>query len=346
MKHAAIISFTLLALWGCKHEEPVKKQTERPLQTMTVAAQTIQGGLEATGTVQPDQEGGAKILTPLAGAVAQIFVRIGDCVHKGTPLAEIRSPEISDTYSGYLSAQAQLKQAERAYTMNKKLFEIGAVTNNDLTNSEANYEQSKALVDGLRKKLDINGAASADGLHGRLVVRAPISGTVVDIQAHLGDRFDTATPLMTIANPNHSMVVANIFDTDAAKIGKGKPVAFTTDVFPGTTFKGVVSYVSDVEDADSKTIKTYIRLVEGQPMLKQNMFLKLKILDGEKRVPVIAKSAMIYKEGKFYVQLKNSTGFQLQEIKPLMDVSDKLTAVDGIHEGAVIACSAIDLEQP
>ena len=346
MKRIIVLSISMLALLGCEKKDPPKTEAKRELKTFKVSVQKVPSFIEATGTVQPDLDGGAKILTPLAGAVEKILVKVGDGVRKGTPLALVRSSDVSDAHAGYLSAQAQLKQAERGYELNKKLFEIGAVTKNDLLTSEANYDQSRALAEGFKRKLDIYGSSDGSGGQGHLIIRAPIAGNVVEIQAHIGDRFDTSTPLMSVADHNRSLLVANIYDTDVAKVRKGSPVTFTTDVFPGVTFKGTVSYVSDVEDADSKTIKTYIHLADTTAMLKQNMFLKIRILNGERLLPVIAKSAMIYKEGKFYVQLKNSTGFELREIKPLHDISEKYSAVEGVKEGDLIASSAIDLEQP
>jgi cobalt-zinc-cadmium efflux system membrane fusion protein len=334
-----------LALAGCEKNEPPKVEAKVELKTFKVSAQKVQAFVDATGTVQPDLDGAAKILTPLAGSVEKILVRIGDGVKQGTPLALMRSSDVSDAYAGHLSALAQQKQAERSYDLNKKLFEIGAVTKNDLLTSEANYEQSKAVVEGLKKKLDIYGSSRGGG-QGNLTIRSPIAGNVVDVQAHVGDRFDMSTPLMIVANPNRSLIVANIYDTDVAKVHNGSMVTFTTDVFPGTTFKGAISYVSDIEDPDSKTIKTYIRLIGRTTMLKQNMFLKIRIFDGERLLPVIAKSAMIYKEGKFYVQLKTPSGFEQREIKPLRDISEKYSAVEGLKDGDLIANSAMDKEQP
>ena len=340
-----IVLIAIIALAGCEKKEPPKPEAKVELKTFKVSAQKVQAFIDATGTVQPDLDGAAKILTPLAGSIEKILVRVGDGVKQGTPLAQLRSSDVSDAYAGHLSALAQLKQAERSYELNKKLFEIGAVTKNDLLTSEANYEQSKAVVEGLKKKLDIYGSSNGGG-QGHLTIRSPIAGNVVDIQAHLGDRFDTSTPLMVVANPNRSMIVANIYDTDVAKVHNGSSVSFTTDVFPDVTFKGRISYVSDVEDPDSKTIKTYIRLADNSARLKQNMFLKIRILGGERLLPVIAKSAMIYKEGKFYVQLKTPSGFEQREVKPIRDISDKYSAVEGVKDGDLIAISAMDKEQP
>lgn len=346
MRITPLCLIAIILLAGCDKKDPLPHEQKKVPQTYQVKVQKVEAFIEATGTVQPDLDGGAKVLSPLAGVVEKIYVRVGDNVRKGTPLVSVRSSDVSDTHAGLIANQAQLKQAERSYNLNKQLFEIGAVTKNDLLNSEASYEQAKAVVNGLQKKLDIYGADSADGHRGSFVIRAPINGRVADIQAHLGDRFDTATPLMNVVDPSRIIVVANLYDTDLAKVDKGKEVSFTTDVYPGVTFKGTISYVSDMEDPDSKTVKTYIKPLSGAGRFKQNMFLKIRILGGQKSLPVVAKNSVIYKEGKFYAQVKRSDSFTLKEVIPIRDVSDKLMAVEGLAEGDIIAGSAIDLEQP
>ena len=345
MKKTAILILMLILFNGCGSKAPAREDNTTKLATCRVEIRNVQTFVEATGTVQLDLQGGAKIVSPLAGTVEKIFVKIGDSVKRGAPLASIRSSDVSDAHSSYLSAQAQLKQAERSYELNRKLFEIGAVTKNDLLTSESNYEQSKALAEGLKKKLEIYGSSSTGEMGDALVLRAPISGKVVDVQAHIGDRFDNSTAVMTVADPSKSVVVANIYDTDAGKISHGQKVDFTSDIFPGERFQGLITYVSDVEDADSKTIKTYIKPLSGMKMLKPNMFMKIKILEKEKSLPVIPKSSMIYRDGKFYVQVVKNDQFELQEIKPVRDISEKLIAVNGLSEGDNIACSAIDMEK-
>ncbi|MBF0564568.1 MAG: efflux RND transporter periplasmic adaptor subunit [Nitrospirae bacterium] len=335
---------------GCEKKVPPKVEEAPRITTYKVASKLVRSYVEATGTIQADTIGGAKILSPLPGSVETIFVKNGDTVSKGKPLLAIRSTDVSDTYSAYLSSSSQLRQTERAYRLNKELLSVGAITKNDFLNSESTYEQAKALSEGLKRKLAAYGASSSASslkdFQDRLVIKAPVDGRVADILAHIGDRFDTSTPLMTIANPDRIMVVANIYDTDIPRIKKDKEVSFSTDVFPSKTFMGVISNISDVEDVDTKTIKTYIKITGEKGVFKQNMFLKIKILDGEITVPEIPKTAMIYKDGKFYVNLKRGNAFALKEIKPVRDVSEKIMAVEGLNEGDEVAYSAIDLEKP
>ena len=346
MVRVTMLFLALVIVAGCNSAESTKKELREELRTYRVTSQKIQSSIDATGTVQPDLEGGAKILAPVQGLVTEVFVKAGDRVNKGDKLVTLRSSDATDTYSSYLGAMAQLKQAERTYDLNMQLFEVGAVTKNDLLNSESNYEQMKSLVDGLKKKLDIYGAVSPTGLQDQAVLKAPINGQIADIQAHIGDRFDTSTPLMTIANAHKIVIVANVYDTDMPNIRKGSEVTFSTDIFPDRIFQGVISGVSDIEDVDSKTVKVFIKLLADTDLLKQNMFLKINFRHQDESLPTIPKTAIIYKEGKFYVRMKKSEQYELSEVKPVRDVSEGMIAVMGLKENDEIVYSAIDMEKP
>ena len=346
----AISLVLLLLLFGCpgtsdSPEKEKAREPERRAQVYRVTLQDVPSYLEATGSIQPDIQGMAKIMTPLPGLVESIYVKVGDRVRKGDALVAVRSADVSDTYSSYLANLSQLRQAERGYGLNKQLFEAGAVTKNDLLASEANYEQAKALSQALNRKLEIYGVNSESGFSDKVTIKAPMDGAVVEIQGHVGDRMDTTNPILTIADPTKVMVVANIYDSDIGSIQKGKEVHFYTDVFENVQFKGAVIYISDTSDADTKTVKTYIRILSDQKLFKQNMFLRIKILNAKKRLPVVPKTALLYKDGKFEVYVKEGEGVRLKEIKPAIEVSEKMIAVDGLKEGDEIILSAIDREK-
>ncbi|MDD5167626.1 MAG: efflux RND transporter periplasmic adaptor subunit [Syntrophales bacterium] len=349
MKKRIAVSLLLMLFIpaGCSNtDNQPKKDVKLTPHIYKASILKVQGFIEATGTIQADLEGGAKIVAPVPGVVDKIFVKFGESVKAGAQLLSIRSTDVNDTYMSYQSSLSQLKQTERLYGLNKKLFEVGAVTKNDLLASEAGYEQAKAATQGLKNKLEIYGALSSKGFQDKLIIKAPISGYVADLQAHIGDRFDASSAMMIIANPNKVIVVANIYDTDIPKIHKGQEVSFYTDVFPDTLFKGSITYINDVEDMDSKTVKTYIAIADHKNYFKQNMFLKIKIFDKERFLSVIPKTALIYKNGFFYVNVKNKEQIELKEVKPIRDTSEKLMAVDGLKEGEEIVYSAIELEKP
>jgi membrane fusion protein, heavy metal efflux system len=354
---SCIVILAAAVLVGCQRSgQNAVKDEKRELKTYKVSTQEVITYIEATGSVQPDLEGTSRILPFLAGTVSRIFVRAGDRVQKGDPLLSITSPEVTDTYSAYLSALTQLKQAERIYNLNKELFEVGAVTKNDLLNSESNQKQLTAVVDGLKGKLSIYGfspdekvSVPRQAFHDVVTIKSPMSGYIADIQTHVGDRVDPATPLMTVADPKNVIIVANVYDTDIQKVRKGRNVSFIVDAVPDLTFKGIVTYVSDVSDTESKTVKTFIKILDRKDLFKQNMFLKMKIEEQKRLLPLIPQSAMVYREGKFYIYCPvnmKERQCELREIKPVREVSNKMMAVEGVKEGEEIVLSAIELEKP
>ncbi|MCX5812234.1 MAG: efflux RND transporter periplasmic adaptor subunit [Proteobacteria bacterium] len=359
MMRRIIPSFIVLMLifmgLSCnKSPQANTKEKRQDVKTLKVACMEVQTFIEATGSVQPDLTGSSRLASPLTGTVGQIFIKVGDRVKKGDPLLLIKSPEATDTYSSYLSTVIQLNQAERIYSLNKQLFEIGAITKNDLLNSESSFKQIKAVSDGIKRKLQLFGCHIEDNIaevkqtcSDAVTVRAPIDGYVADIPIHVGDRVDTSTPLMTIADPQNIVIVANIYDTDIPKIKKGNTVQFSTDTFHDLSFSGVVTYISDISDTESKTVKTFIKINDRKDIFKQNMFLKIKIQQKKISLPVISQSAMIYKEGKFYVYIPNkNNSYDLKDIRPVREMPDKTVAIEGLNEGDTIVISAIELEKP
>ena len=338
---------TLVILSGCvgTPESKERLESDKKPKTYNVTFQEVSSYLEATGSIQPDIQGTAKIMTPLPGLIENIYAKVGDRVKKGDPLVAVRSADVSDTYSNYLSNLSQVRQAERVYNLNKQLFEVGAVTKNDLMTSEANYEQVKALSQALKRKLEIYGVNSESGFSDNVTIKSPMDGAVVEIQGHMGDRMDTTNPILTIADPTRVMVVANIYDSDIGSIQKGKEVQFYTDIFENVQFKGVVTYISDASDLDTKTVKTYIRILSGEHLFKQNMFLRIKIMNANRKLPVVPKTALLYKDGKFEVYMKVGEEYKPKEIKPAIEVSEKMIAVEGLKEGDEIILSAIEREK-
>ncbi|MEP9411970.1 MAG: efflux RND transporter periplasmic adaptor subunit [Candidatus Brocadia sp.] len=345
-----IASVLTLLPWSasCGRMVEAKKNEEHiDVKTCKVISQEIQTFIEAVGSIQGDIEGMANIVSPLDGIVDRIFVRVGDRVRKGESLIAIRSSNASDIYANYLTIQSQLRLAERSYNLSKELNQFGAITKNDLINTEANYEQLKAVEEGFRKKLEICGIdfINKSSYQDRLILKTPIDGVVANVQTHIGERVDTATFLMTVADPNKVLVIADVYDTDMKKIRNGSEVVFFTDIFPDREFKGIVTYVSDIVSTASKTVKTYIQVLNSENLFKINMFLKIKIADGKMPCQVIPKSSLLYKNGKFHAYVKGDGEYRLKEIRPIREVSEKLMAVEGLAGIDEIVLAAIDMEK-
>jgi cobalt-zinc-cadmium efflux system membrane fusion protein len=346
---ACSVALLALAMAGCKDasSQEVKEVKGKPPVSEKAQLVPIQTSLVSTGHAQADIRGLAKVVSPLGGVVEQIMVGVGAPVKRGEPLAVINSADISDLYSSYLSNQAQLYQTERLYALNKELFEKGIVTRSDFLAAEGNLRQIQATLKGQEAKMRQYGVTPGEAFVNTFTILAPIDGVLAELYAHLGDRIDTTNPIALVANPQEMLVVADLHDVDLPFVGpKGSEVQFSTDLASDKVWTGRILYVGDVQDPDTKTIKVYIKVKEDGVRFRQNMFFKIKILGETKMFPSVPKSALVYRDGKFYVYLLSKEAPALKEVKPVRDLPGDRVAIEGISVDDLIIVSAMDQERP
>jgi multidrug efflux pump subunit AcrA (membrane-fusion protein) len=79
---AAALLFT-----GCTSiQEAKEKPPEKKIQTYKVNCQEVSSSIQATGTIQPDIEGSAKIISNLAGTVEGIYKSRGQGKQRRFPV--------------------------------------------------------------------------------------------------------------------------------------------------------------------------------------------------------------------------------------------------------------------
>jgi cobalt-zinc-cadmium efflux system membrane fusion protein len=302
--------------------------------------------ISATASVQPSPDGIVSVSASVPGIVSSIHAKVGDKVSANAPLISIRSSDVSDAQSNELSAKAALTQAQHVYEMNKELFKLGAITANDLALSQSTFQQAQAAIKGFSQKLSYLGASSNQNL----TLRSPIDGVVYEVGTHLGEKVtnDTQQPLMRIANTHKKMVLATVYEKDISAFYVGKEVSIALDDAGLRRIKGTVTYVSDLLDAENKTIKVYIQPKIDSPDLRINMFTTITLGVEKKGVFRVPKESVLFKEGKFIVFLKKGKGDNFVPLNVTFvsdDPRDDYSLIKGLPEHAIIAREPIAMEK-
>jgi HlyD family secretion protein len=105
-------------------------------------------------------------------------------------------------------------------------------------------------------------------------VYAPASGRIVAIHAHAGEE-PGQQGLLELGKTDSMYVVAEVYETDIARIRQGQNAIITSDLFPGhlsgsvervgdVIAKAAVLPVDPVAFADARIFKVWIRLQDGQ----------------------------------------------------------------------------------
>ena len=124
-------------------------------------------------------------------------------------------------------AKATLKETEETLT---ELQQNDGIDNDEVTLAQAQLDVAKT-----------NLQAAEDDLDGATLV-APISGTVISIEAGVGEAVSTNT-YITIADMDALQVVVYVDETDLDQLQIGQPTEIVFDAFPDTLFFGEVVQV-------------------------------------------------------------------------------------------------------
>lgn len=93
------------------------------------------------------------------------------------------------------------------------------------------------------------------------ILRAPFSGVIQVRQAELGEIMVPGTPVVTLADLDHVWLRAYINETDIGKIRYSQAAIVTTDTYPGKTYKGRVTFISDNAEFTPKSVETHAERV-------------------------------------------------------------------------------------
>src|SRR5690606_19327670 len=122
--------------------------------------------------------------------------------------------------------------------------------------------------------------------------------------------------LFTVSELNDVWVLANVFETDIAKVKEGYSADIVTISYPDKVFHGKVDKIYNFLDPATKTMQIRIRLDNKDMELKPEMFatITLRYNDGNSMIAV-PSSALIFDRSKNYVLVfRDKYNIQVREV--------------------------------
>ena len=231
MKTYTMIFAGMLTLASCSSRSQ-QTDSEEALQcdvaTETARLCEIDDELVLNGNVACDETCLRKVFIPCTGRVTELKVEVGDKVSRGQQLAVIKSEGAADYRKSISDADAEIRMAERWYAMQQDLLGSGMASDKDVEEARERVMTAKAERRRLNDVASINGFGN--GANASLI--APISGYVICKHIYndsyvSDDNNDEAA--IEIADLRRVWVIADVYESDIAKIRAGAPVSVTTE---------------------------------------------------------------------------------------------------------------------
>jgi hypothetical protein len=210
--------------------------------------------------------------------------------------------------------------------------------------AEQTYLDARAEADALDAEAGALAAqlsglgAGGDSVHGVLLsLRAPISGTVIERQALVGQPVLVEEAIGAIADLSDVWFLARVFEKDLGRLRVGAVAEVELNAYPAERFPGTIEYISHKIDSVARTVTARIRLTNRDGRLRVGLFGSAQVtLASERKEPalVVSRRALIELADKYVVFVRQPDGqFERHDVTLGETAPGKVQILSGLREG-------------
>ena len=369
--HGCLCTMVLLATLACDGPPPNATGANPPAPTsnnslVSLSAQEIKtAGIlvqpvtrrefrttrDFPGTIEPNEHALAEITTLVRGRVIDVYADLGREVKAGALLALLYSSELGMAQSAYLKATAKLNVADRAFRRAQLLLQEKVIGLAESQRREGEMLSLRAERQEARDRLLLLGLTEEDlknldrnhTIRSHVPVLAPFDGRVIARNLTKGEVVETTEKLFVIADLSQVWVTAVIPEKDIPYIhpdltGPSQSVEVHVAAYPGQIFSGKITYVGDVLDPATRTMRLRLELPNPERKLKPAMYATVRVYsEPEPNVLLIPEAAVQRDRDRQFVFVQREPAvFEARDVKLGHSNGQDIKVQDGLLEGESI----------
>ena len=344
---AALVLLSLIATRLLHHDLPLPAQippgTFRPTHEQMAGLGTLRVGYTpsddrtlASGAITVDGDHSTPVLMPYAGQVVRVLADAGEFIRAGQPLLMIKTGDVVDARNALFSAhaavqnaRAQLDTALRNAERQRQIYQTAGgaqkdyiQAQTDLAAARAAARTSESALGSARDKLAILGkspgeitqlehARAIGGIHDVTTLHAPIGGLIASRDVSAGQYVSQGgdKAVMTITDPSHVWLIAQIAEGEASAVHLGDKATVTTPALPGRRFVARIDLVGASLDPQTHRLPVRATIANPDGALKPQMFASFSIQrPGASQVLRVPSAAVIHEGDMARVWVVRSDG--------------------------------------
>jgi RND family efflux transporter MFP subunit len=232
----------------------------------------------------------------VTGFVKTIGVDRGSRVRAGEQLAVLDAPELdaqkAEAQSKVQSAESQLAAIRSKAEANASTYEKlkaasatpGVVAGNDVVLAQKAVDADQGQIAAAQQNIEAARQAlkAISDMEGYLRITAPFSGIVTERNVHPGALVGptggpgAATPIVRIVDSKRLRLVVPVPEAYTAGVANGSSLTFTVTAYPGQTFAGVVSRISQSVDVATRTMAVELDVNNADGRLAPGTFCQVR----------------------------------------------------------------------
>lgn len=229
-------------------------KVEKKSINKTISCASVLEGWE-TMTISPS----------VTGIIEKVYKDVGHSVAKGELLARMDQTQLNAAKLAYANIQTEFQRMEA-------LLAGGNTTQQQYDAVKLQLDQAKTNLDFLQKNT---------------FVKAESAGVVAAKNYENGELYNGARGILQITQVSVLKTILSIPESYFPTIKKGMKMEFTSDIYPGKTFAGVVETVYPTIDAGTHTFQIKVRIPNTGNNLRPGMYVKTNVNVGKVNAIVI-----------------------------------------------------------
>lgn len=260
----------------------------------TADERELSRSIRGFGRVDVDERQLADVTLKYEAYIESLSVaETGRAVRRGEPLLTLYSPDL-------LAAEEEFLQSARPAT------DDGA---NPLQAAAARRLRLWGLDDSDLQRLRARGQSN-----GRLTLRSPASGVILEKDVVIGSRVMPGQVLYRIGNLGRIWVQAQFYESEVPFVSVGQPATVSVTAVPGEKIEGRVSFVAPRVDDKTRTLQARIELSNPRLLLKPGMFADVRVERSLGKVLSVSSAALLMSGEHRYAFVQREGG-QLQPVE-------------------------------
>lgn len=259
-------------------------------------------------------------------------------------------------------AQMNYDEAKRNYDTYQELYEADAISQDQFAKFELSLKQSEHALNVAKqsyettinetmpasqalakKQVDQAQIAYDNAVSNKqkLVIKAPVSGTVTTVNFDEGEMVSQGGPAFIISNTNTLEVQIQVTENDLKQFKVGEKVAVKVG---GESVTGTIKLVSTVTDpkTDLYTVTLSIANQEGKFFAGMSAEIELTLAKSEDTI-IIPKKAVFIEEGKPYVYVCRDNKATKVAIERGLENIDTVAVKSGLNAEDILVIGGISL---
>ena len=293
----------------------------------------LPGLLETTGQITFDDRRVANIISRVAGRIEEVRVSQWDSVRRGQPILTLYSPDLMTAEAEYLQAKASVPALAGG--------------------SAGDKEFARSMVEAAKRKLELLGIEPAQietikSAAPTFVMRAPISGTVVQNQSTRGSAVNPGDVLYSLGTLEDVWITGDIYEDELSRVHVGQELEAVTTAYPDEIFRGTIARISPNVDPNTHTVQIRCEVRNPDLKLKPQMLAVVKIVVRPGEALIVPLDAVVFETDSYfaYVDVGNDRLERRKVVIGSWDQQGYARVVSGLGPGdRVVTTEALQVDE-